>query len=163
MFSVFQNAARRFLVLLFLLFCGTSAHAVSCRVVGVSDGDTLSAVCGRRIKVRLAGIDAPELRQPYGRAARRSLAALCQRKTARIAIQGTDAYGRVVGRVFCAGIDVSAMQVKSGLAWTYRRYLRTPYLLDLENEARRARRGLWATANPTPPWTWRRLKAKRAH
>jgi endonuclease YncB( thermonuclease family) len=158
-----KNAAHRLLVFLLLLFCGTSAHAVSCRVVGVSDGDTLSAVCGRRIKVRLAGIDAPELRQPYGRAAKRSLATLCWRKTARIVIQDIDAYGRVVGRVFCAGTDASAVQVKSGLAWTYRRYLRTPHLLNLENEARRARRGLWAAANPVPPWTWRRLKARRAY
>ncbi|MDR2614047.1 MAG: thermonuclease family protein [Candidatus Accumulibacter sp.] len=157
-----KNGTRKLLVLLFLLSCGTSAQALSCRVVGVSDGDTLSAVCGnrRRIKVRLAGIDAPELRQPYGHAAKRALVSLCLRKTAKISIQDTDAYGRAVGRVFCAGRDANALQVKSGLAWAYRRYLQTPYLLDLENEARRARRGLWAKANPTPPWMWRRLKAR---
>ena len=160
-----KTAARQLLLLFLLLlpFCGMSAHALSCRVVGVADGDTLSAVCGhrRRIKVRLAEIDAPELRQPYGRAAKRSLVSLCQRKTARIVIQNIDAYDRTVGRVFCAGIDVGAVQVKSGLAWTDRRYLRTPHLLALENEARRARRGLWAAANPMPPWTWRRLKARQ--
>ncbi|MDR2788329.1 MAG: thermonuclease family protein [Candidatus Accumulibacter sp.] len=161
-----KNATRKLPVLLFLLFSATLAHAASCLVVSVSDGDTLSVVCGnrqRRVKVRLAGIDAPELRQRYGHAAKKSLAALCHRKTAEILVQDIDAYGRAVGQVFCAGIDAGAAQVKSGLAWSYRRYLKTPYLLDLENEARRQRRGLWAAANPLPPWTWRRLKARRGY
>jgi endonuclease YncB( thermonuclease family) len=160
-----KNAIRKFSVLLLLLFFGTPAHALSCLVVGISDGDTLRAVCGvrQRVKIRLAGIDAPELRQSYGRAAKRSLASLCQRKTAEIAVQDIDAYGRTVAQVFCAGRDAGAVQVASGLAWAYRPYLRTPYLLDLENEARRQRRGLWTAAKPVPPWTWRKREANRAH
>ncbi|MDR0379310.1 MAG: thermonuclease family protein, partial [Candidatus Accumulibacter sp.] len=57
-----KNALRKLLVGLFLLLFGTLALAATCRVVGISDGDTLSAVCGsrqQRVKVRLAGIDAP--------------------------------------------------------------------------------------------------------
>ena len=156
---------RKLSVLLLLLFSGTLAHAVTCLVVGISDGDTLNVVCGgrQRVKVRLAGIDAPELRQSYGRAAKRSLTLLCQRKTAEVAVLDIDAYDRAVARVFCAGQDASAVQVASGLAWAYRPYLRTPYLLDLENEARRQRRGLWAAANPMPPWTWRKLRTRRAY
>jgi endonuclease YncB( thermonuclease family) len=102
------------------------------------------------------------LRQSYGRAAKRSLSRLCQGKTAEIAVQDIDAYGRIVGRVFCAGRDVSAIQIVSGLAWAYRPYLQTPYLLDLENVARSQRRGLWAAAKPVPPWTWRRQKGRRS-
>jgi endonuclease YncB( thermonuclease family) len=160
-----KNAARKLFVLLLLLFSGTLAHAVACRVVSVSDGDTLNAICGdrQRVKVRISGIDAPELRQSYGHAAKRSLASLCQRKIAEVAVLDIDAYGRAVARVFCAGRDAGAVQVASGLAWVYRPYLRTPYLLDLENAARRQRRGLWAAANPMPPWTWRKLRAGRIH
>jgi endonuclease YncB( thermonuclease family) len=160
-----KNAIRNLSVLLLLLFAATLAHAVSCLVVGISDGDTLSAVCGarQRVKIRLSGIDAPELRQSYGRAAKRSRASLCQKKTAEVAVLDIDVYGRAVARVFCAGRDAGAVQVASGMAWVYRPYLRTPHLLDLESEARRQRRGLWAAANPMPPWTWRKLRMKRAY
>jgi endonuclease YncB( thermonuclease family) len=160
-----KNAIRKLSVLLLLLFSGTLAHAVACLVVGISDGDTLSAVCGgrQRVKIRLSGIDAPELRQSYGRAAKRSLTSLCQRKIAEVAVLDIDAYGRAVARVFCAGRDAGAVQVASGLAWAYRPYVRTPHLLALENEARRQRRGLWAAANPMPPWIWRKLRTKRAY
>ena len=52
-----------------------------CLVVGISDGDTLTARCGgpghyEQVKVRLQGIDAPERKQPFGERARQALAEL---------------------------------------------------------------------------------------
>lgn len=69
------------------------------QAVGISDGDTLTVQTddGRRVRVRLAGIDAPEHDQPYGTAATHSLAALALNRTVRVRRVAEDDYGRVVG------------------------------------------------------------------
>ncbi len=127
------------------------------RVVGISDGDTLTVQTddNRRVRVRLAGIDAPEHDQPYGTAATRSLAALALNRTVRVRVVAEDDYGRTVGAVFADGRDLDAEQVRRGMAWVYRRYARSRRLYALEAEAKQARRGLWADSNPIPPWDWR--------
>ena len=61
------------------------AAALLCLVVGISDGDTLTARCPTgdaahpysQLKVRLAEIDAPEKAQPYGNRAKEYLSSLC--------------------------------------------------------------------------------------
>lgn len=128
------------------------------RVVGVTDGDTLIVLTQdyeQRI-VRLAEIDAPEKAQDYGERSKQSLAALCFKKSARVVVIDTDRYGRSVGRVACAGVDANRVQVETGMAWAYRRYVQDPAIIEAENQARTARRGLWAAGAPTPPWEWRR-------
>ena len=126
------------------------------RVVAVHDGDTLTVLAGREaIKVRLDEIDAPELRQAYGRVSKKSLSALCFGRHAEVREQGRDKYGRVLGRVICAGTDANAEQVRRGYAWFYAQYGRDPALRDLESSARARRVGLWADPNPAPPWEFR--------
>ena len=149
-----------------LLFAGLlwslAAHTAEFdgRVVGISDGDTLTVQTdgGQWVRVRLAGIDAPEHDQPYGTAATRSLAALALNRTVRVRRVAEDDYGRVVGVVVAGGRDLDAEQVRRGMAWVYRRYSRSRRLYALEAEAKQARRGLWADLNPVPPWDWRRGK-----
>lgn len=146
-----------------LLFAGLlwslAAHAAEFggRVVGISDGDTLTVQTddGRRVRVRLAKINAPEHDQPYGVAATRSLAALALNRTVRVRKVAEDDYGRVVGVVVADGRDLDAEQVRRGMAWVYRRYSRSRRLYALETEAKQAQRGLWADLNPIPPWDWR--------
>ena len=126
-------------------------------MVGVTDGDTLRARCGRAtIKVRLAEIDAPERGQAFGTQSRRALSSLCLGQRARIENRGRDGYGRTFGRVICSGKDASAEQVKSGMAWVYDRYATDRTLYHLQNEARANGRGLWSHTRPLPPWEWRR-------
>ena len=126
------------------------------RVVAVHDGDTLTVLAGREsIKVRLDEIDAPELRQAYGRASKKSLSALCFDRYAEVNEQGRDRYGRVLGRVSCAGTDANAEQVRRGYAWFYVQYGRDPALRSLESSARARRAGLWAEPDPVPPWNFR--------
>ncbi len=136
-----------------------AAHAAEFggRVVGVGDGDTLTVRTdgGRRVRVRLAGIDAPEHDQPYGVAATRSLAGLALNRVVRVRVVAEDDYGRTVGAVRSGGRDLDAEQVRRGMAWVYRRYARSRRLYALEAEAKQARRGLWADSNPIPPWDWR--------
>ena len=132
------------------------AHAFTGRVVGIADGDTLTIMSGQRsVRVRLFAIDAPEHGQPFASRARESLSELAFGKVADVDLRGRDSYGRVLGRVRVAGLDLNAEQVRRGYAWVFRRYSRDAALLALEDDARAARRGLWQDAAPVPPWTWR--------
>lgn len=129
------------------------------RVVGITDGDTLTLLSAQReeIRIRLSDIDTPERGQPYGNRARQSLSDLAFGRDARIEVRDTDRYGRTVGRVFVGAVDVNAELVRRGSAWVFRRYSNDPTLLRLEADARAARRGLWALpeAQRLPPWEWR--------
>lgn len=94
------------------------------RVVGITDGDTLTLLSVRReeIRIRLSDIDTPERGQPYGDRARQSLSDLAFGRDARIEVRDTDRYGRTVGRVFVGAVDVNAELVRRGSAWVFRRY-----------------------------------------
>jgi endonuclease YncB( thermonuclease family) len=146
---------------------GPVAAVLVCLVIGIADGDTLTARCdapggAQNVRVRLAEIDAPEKGQAFGQRSRQHLAALCFRKRADVRPTATDRYGRTVARVACEGADANAEQVRAGLAWAFARYLTDPAIAQLEREARGARRGLWADQHPVAPWEWRRAGRERA-
>jgi endonuclease YncB( thermonuclease family) len=132
-------------------------------VVKVQDGDTLTVlVASAEVRVRLDGIDAPEMKQPYGRRSRESLANLCAAKQAQVVEQGRDRYGRTIGRVWCGGLSANAEQVRRGMAWVFVRYAPAGSpLYAMERDARGRREGLWADGQPTAPWEWRRLHPKQ--
>lgn len=129
------------------------------RVVGVSDGDTLTLLTPARIevKVRLEGVDAPEKAQPWGAHSKQALSRLTFNRTVAVRSTGRDRYGRTLGVVSAGRTDVNTVMVRDGAAWAYRQYLTDDRLIRLEGEARAARRGLWALplAERTAPWTWR--------
>lgn len=149
-------------LLLALLPAILPAAELTGKVVGISDGDTLTLLTAekRQVKVRLAEIDTPESRQPWGSRARQALSDFAFGKTVRVEVADTDRYGRTVGRVHVGGLDVNAELVRQGHAWVYRQYSRDPSLLKLEAEAKAAGRGLWSLpeAQRTPPWEWRHGK-----
>lgn len=129
-------------------------------VVSVQDGDTLTVrIEGGERAVRLDGVDAPELGQPFGRSARRSLAELCRGKEAKVVERGKDGEGRMLASVHCGEVDVNAEQVRRGMAWVHLRYLPlgSP-LYEFEANARLRGVGLWRGADPVPPWEWREKK-----
>lgn len=132
------------------------------RVVGVTDGDTLTMLNGRKqqIKVRLAEIDTPESAQPYGTRAKQELSRLVHGKTITVKVQDIDRYGRTVGRVYVNEMDVNAEMVKLGAAWVYRKYARDQSLYALEKQAKQNRTGIWnlPEAEQIPPWEWRKAK-----
>ncbi|MDH6593579.1 endonuclease YncB(thermonuclease family) [Variovorax sp. TBS-050B] len=157
--------------LLSLPLLSQAAAARTCLVVGISDGDTLTARCGRigsyeEVRVRIAAIDAPESAQPYGRRARQALSKLCYFERALITERDTDRYGRTVADVNCDGQDVATWMVSEGWAWVYdyrgsaERY--GGRLEELQRGARTQRQGLWAGARPTPPWKWRQRQRENA-
>lgn len=136
---------------------GTAALVVGL-VVAIADGDTLTVLNEdfQQVKVRLAEIDAPEKRQPFGARSRQSLSDLCHEKRAEVRVIDVDRYKRIVGRVTCAGVDANAEQVRRGLAWVYDRYAKDKTLYRLQDEARGAGRGLWTDRAPVAPWDWRK-------
>ena len=149
--------------LLALASLATSAADLTGKVVGISDGDTLTLLVPdgasfKQIKVRLGEIDTPESRQPYGQRAKQALSDLAYNQQARVVVQDTDRYGRTVGRVYVGSVDVNAEMVKQGAAWAYRQYLKDQSLLKLEADAKAAKRGLWGLpeAERCPPWDWRK-------
>ncbi len=132
------------------------------RVVAVADGDTLTVLTDRRrVEVQLADIDAPELKQPFGRQSRQSLIDLCLDKDAVVRETG-HRYGRTVARVACSGTDAGVEQVRRGMAWVYKRRAEsTSPLYFLEDEAQRGHEGLWADKTQVAPWIWRKDQKHR--
>lgn len=135
--------------------------ALICLVVGIADGDTVTVRCGEpgayeQVKVRLAAIDAPEKRQPFGTVSRQHLAALCFQQQATITPKSKDRYKRTIANVECQGKDAGSEQVRAGLAWVYDSYAKGyGHLYPLQDAAKSAKRGLWS-ATAVPPWEWRK-------
>ena len=145
-------------------------QTITGKVVGVSDGDTITVLDGqkRQHKVRLNGIDAPESSQDFGSRAKQSLSDLVFGKTVTITSRKKDKYGRTLGTVTLDGKDINQEQINRGMAWFYRAYqaelpanVAAVYGLA-ETRARQEKRGLWADAEPTPPWDFRRGKTAKA-
>ncbi|ECK4215565.1 TPA: thermonuclease family protein [Escherichia coli] len=134
------------------------------KVIRVLDGDTIEiktlpakiVVYEVPIRVRLINIDAPEKKQPFGRWSTSQLKTLVAGKQVTVSYSHKDRYGRIIGHVFTTnGTDASRFMVQSGAAWVYERYNVDESLPALQREAQEQKRGLWADANPVPPWEWR--------
>jgi endonuclease YncB( thermonuclease family) len=150
--------ASLFLFAFLLLSCPfANAETFSARVIGVSDGDTITVLRDQNpIKIRLAEIDCPEKAQAFGSSARARTGDLLFGKTVLVSTLSKDRYGRFVANVSVDGKNLSEELVSSGYAWCYRKYSKNNQLLQQEADAKSARRGLWADPQPTPPWEYRR-------
>lgn len=138
------------------------------RVVGVSDGDTISVLASnkRQYKIRLQGIDAPEKAQPYGQKCKEDLMTQAINLTADVEAHKLDRYGRVLGKVTIEGKDIALTQIQNGCGWHYTAYAKEQSADDqtayaaAEQQARKAKRGLWKEKQPEAPWDFRKHKAK---
>lgn len=162
--------------LLFVGFPSAAAELIG-RVVGVHDGDTVTILDSgnTQYKIRLAGIDSPELKQQFGAKAKESLSSFLYAKKVTVEWKKRDRYGRIVGKILfmpancitpacLQPADANYEQIAAGMAWYYRQYAselnpddRAKYDAA-ENRAHVEKRGLWGDPNAVPPWTWRRSK-----
>ena len=134
--------------------------------VEVIDGDTIkiSNLYDKTLKVRLSGIDAPELNQKYGEESANHLRHLLKDGDFVIWSTGRDRYGRLLGIIKVKNVDVNLLMIKNGYAWAYRRYLSSlprekgPQYLTAELNARDLKLGIWVQRRPTSPWQFRRSK-----
>ena len=146
----------------------------------VPDGDTVfvGMASGPRLKCRLVGIDAPEVRhrrrdgtetpgQPFGMEAKRTLEQWALRRQVSVEVHGRDAYRRSLCVIHQAGRNLNLELVREGYAWVGQgRRVDAPAalrrdLMAAEAGARSARRGLWADPDPEPPWLFRRRAGRR--
>ena len=136
--------------------------------VTVIDGDTIKIINnGRNLaRVRLAGIDAPELSQDYGQQAKMALIDIVKNKEIVVTTFTKDRFGRYIGILSSRGIDLNNVMVESGNAWVYKKYvtnlskkLASKYL-ESEMTARRKKIGLWRRSDPVAPWLYRKQKQR---
>jgi endonuclease YncB( thermonuclease family) len=140
-------------------------------IVHVTDGDTATLLDGQnvRYKLRLAGIDAPEMHMPSGQQAKQYLARLVLGKEVVVLVTKQDKYGRYIATVFLGVSDVNLQMLQAGLAWHYTKYAReqteddAARYLKAEKEARAQSTGLWGEANPVAPWDWRSERKHAQH
>jgi micrococcal nuclease len=165
------------------LLCALSGHApvahakrskdntVTGVVTKVSDGDTLwvrpdrcetPGEC-RPLKIRIQGIDAPETCQASGAQSAEALRARLLNQTVEMTLSSQDVYGRELGRVRLEGEDVGAWMVRQGLAWSYRyKHGAGPYAEE-EQQARKARRGVFADSAAVEPRAFRKAHGPCQH
>jgi len=133
----------------------------------VIDGDTVE-VAGERI--RLHGIDAPEMRQdctgpqglPYscGKKSKAHLSQIIGLHELICQATKRDRYGRLIATCTTVPIQINARLVRDGWALAYRKY--SPDYQELEQQAQQEGLGLWQ-GSFTPPWTWRLQQRRGSH
>lgn len=151
-----------FYIAAIFLVISAEAREYKGEVVAVSDGDTITMRAGnnRKMKIRLAEIDAPEKKQPYGAEAKASLTSLLNGQNIIVEEITRDRYKRMVGIVYRVddGLNANKEITQQGGAWAYRYYLHDQSFLELENAARANKIGLWnlPESERQPPWEWRK-------
>lgn len=165
----------------FLFLAQPGAADITYRVVHVVDGDTLEATDGNlTFRVRIAGMDAPEWKQRFGKQAANRLRALTSGEKIRIrpVKRLRDKYGRLLGHLFVSEQDVALTLIQEGLATYYRPFCRDypvdkkyydydplPYI-QAEQKAREKSLGIWLAENPQLPCAYRKehpYKDRRRH
>ena len=138
-----------------ILWVASPLFALSGKVVSIHDGDTITVLQGKQqVKVRLFGIDAPELKQPYGKKSKQFLANLIAGQIVEVDENGKDRYKRTIGTIYLDGTDINAQMVANGYAWAYRKFSKK-YTAQ-ESKAKKQDLGLWRDKEPIPPWEWRK-------
>lgn len=153
---------------LLLLFTVSLAHAWPGMVVRVSDGDsiTVRTDAGVSRKLRLYGVDSPEINQDWGRQARQVAFTHAINRIVEVMPVYKDKYKRTVAIVVLPdGRILQEVMLDAGMAWVYDRYCQEDFCdgwrVRMQN-ARASRRGLWQEIYPYPPWEWRKAKRLEA-
>ena len=161
------------LTILLALYISLVRADFTAKVQRVVDGDTIHVKdeAGKKFKVRLTGIDAPEQNQPYGLASTYHLRGLLLNKIVLLKSKpkkgksySVDRYKRVLAKIVLDGRDINLSQVLSGYAWHFKRYQNQQSRSDrdlysqAELHAKENNLGLWREKKPIAPWKWRRIK-----
>jgi endonuclease YncB( thermonuclease family) len=140
-----------------------NSFAFDAMVVDVLDGDTVVVLRNKtRLTVKLPGIDAPELDQPFGPEAKRFAAKLVMGRV--VTIETSQAGNPIYGGVrFSKNRILAHEMVKAGFAWTTSTDKFSAFA-EVQAAAKEARLGLWVNSEeeaPVPPWEWRAQKRMR--
>ena len=138
----------------------TVGDTVAGTVVAVIDGDTYDVLVpgDTTLRVRMEGIDAPEKGMAFNKVAKKYLSDLCFGKNVKVLVTGIDGHRRVLGFTMVDDtLELSHEMIKAGYAWHFKKYSKDEGLAALEQDARKAGKGLWADKNPIAPWEFRKL------
>jgi micrococcal nuclease len=137
----------------------SASPAYTARVSYVFDGDTLwvrPSDGGRRRKLRIEGIDAPEICQDGGIAARDALRQRLSGQAVTVREHSRDAYGRPLVALALDAEDIAAWMVAQGWAWSYRWRGDPGPFARQEAQARARHRGIFASDGVEEPRDFRR-------
>ena len=159
-------------VLLCLLLSGSwtvvPAASMFGKVIDVSSGDVITIFnLNRPVRVKLVGVDAPEMDQAFGDVAKKHLFDLIHDKSVVVEYTGITADGSVSGRVLLNDTDIGAQMIRDGAAWfdpnnvSRLSAAEREVYQQSEQAARSEGRGLWQTPNPTAPWEFVKAQALR--
>lgn len=157
-------------LLIFSFVAGNAtAETLLGKVVSIADGDTITVLDADRHqhKIRIAGIDCPEKKQPFGQRAKERMSDLVFDRQVSVEWNKLDRYQRTIGKVVVGNKDAGLALIESGLAWHYKKYEKEQTPADRqryaasEGIARQKRIGLWADENPVEPWEWRAEKRNK--
>ncbi|MFH2123588.1 MAG: thermonuclease family protein [Pseudomonadota bacterium] len=132
----------------------------SASVIKIIDGDTIEVRhLGKKLRVRLWGVDTPEWQQRFSHKAREFTRQHVLGRTVELQSKAWDKYGRLVAIVAVGGRSLNEDLLMEGLAWVHIYYCNEPICREwrqLETDARVAGRGLWQDNMPVPPWKWKK-------
>lgn len=158
-----------FVLVMLALSLGAAPPAektITGHVTKIYDGDTVTIEtnAGDKLRVRLADLDAPELKQNHGLEARDALKALLADDAGAVTVtyRTLDKYGRALGTILAGDVNANLAQVRDGHAWAWRERGKptNTEAAALEATAKVEKRGLWAAERPQAPWDYRAAKRR---
>ena len=163
---------KRLLIIILFSISTYTYGDFNAQVVRIVDGDTIQVIDsnGIKFKIRLLGIDTPELKQRFGYESSLSLKKIIDEKSVIIISKPEKnkpytlgRYKRIIGKIILNGKDINLEMVQKGMAWHYKKYIKSQNVEDrqsynnAEQDARLNKIGLWSDVNPVAPWEWRKL------
>lgn len=147
----------------------TKGTQYTATVIKVADGDTLTVrdTHGAQHKIRLAYIDAPEIKQNHGVISQTALSDLVLNQNVQIQVEDIDRYKREVAIVHVSEQDVNYRQIELGHAWHYTEYAKTQLAQDFQryqaamSAAKAQKSGLWQYPRPQAPWDYRKQQRQK--
>ncbi len=133
-------------------------ETVECKVTRVIDGDSLLVTDSKEgeYEVQLEGIDAPEAKQEFGKESAEALEKMVAGKSIKLTWKSKDNFGRPLAQVNDGEKHVNTEMLRAGMAWHFKKYNKDESLAKVENEAKAAKKGLWAKESPVAPWDYRK-------
>ena len=134
---------------------------ITAKIVAIKDGDTVVALLDNKTQetLRLADVDCPENRQPFGKNAKQFTSSQVFGKNVTFYKVGKDRYRRTIAKIFYDNEKyLSAEIIKAGFGWWYYKASKNFKLKDVEILAKKKKLGLWSDKNAVAPWDFRKMK-----
>lgn len=151
-------------ILLFFVFVKLNGQTlITGKVIGIKDGDTVEVIDkqNKTAILRLAEVDCPEKKQPFGKKAKQFTSDAIYLKTVKYIVTDKDRFGRSIAKIYYKNKYLSAEIIKNGMGWHYKKYSTSQELALLEQQAKSRKIGLWMDPNPIYPSEWRKANKSR--